>query len=847
MLIMLCGTSFISATTTKVHADFSNVSCYNHAFWDAETQTLSWDEKWSNQIRDIGLPSGDLSEYEKMVIETTDLDATSFRILVYVGDNANTFVVDKEGVVELKLDEKLSAADKMNISLIAISGGSNDQNGSVRIIDFYLETFDDSTPIRRDPQLSFSPSVVTIEEGEEFSQPVLNNPNELPVTFSATSSPEGFATVDAATGELTLGEGKGRATIKAAFAGNDDFLPGEASYTIIVRSTVEGDIPLVYDVENTGAIFPEPDYPTKAQLPFIEQLTDPFLFSDGSARALEFKDWSRRRSEIANEIQHYEIGKKPAVSMDDIEASMSGNKLTVKVNVNGQSVTLSCTITYPSSGTAPYPLMIGMNGNGGSLPTAVFNGVNVAHTSFTSSQTNGYLQFGDNGSREFEKLYPELSKNGAYSEWAWGLSRLIDGLQKLGPDVTKIDMEHIGVTGCSYAGKMALFCGAFDERIALTIAQEPGGGGAAAWRVSQWLPVSVERIGNTDYNWFMSDLRDNFNGDNVSYLPYDHHELVAMCCPRACLILGNPSQTWLADPSGYVSCNAAKKVYEQYGIEERFGYSFVGGHDHCSLPQSQYPETQAFIKRYLCGQEDVQTDVAVAPQSYEDTYDYERWMQWWGTDAEAPIYLPGTDDNETSLWIEAEQMISAENGQNFKIVEDEACSAGKYVETVIDATSLSENWQNWMIGNFTIEEEGDYNLFFRINTNGSYNDDSYYVAFDDATPVLANGFASGGDGWTWLSVSSYANGITKHFNPGEHQLVIVGREDGAKLDVVKITTGRMVPDPYELNPEATDIKFVPYTMDAANKGIYNLQGLRMVSTKGLKGVYIVDGVKCVFK
>jgi hypothetical protein len=32
--------------------------------------------------------------------------------------------------------------------------------------------------------------------------------------------------------------------------------------------------------------------------------------------------------------------------------------------------------------------------------------------------------------------------------------------------------------GCSYADKMALFAGAFDERIALTIAQESGGGGA---------------------------------------------------------------------------------------------------------------------------------------------------------------------------------------------------------------------------------------------------------------------------------------------------------------------------------------------------------------------------------
>ena len=55
-------------------------------------------------------------------------------------------------------------------------------------------------------------------------------------------------------------------------------------------------IPLVYDVENTGASFPEPSYPSRDELPFIEQLTDPLLFSDGSGRATDFSQWSRRRS-----------------------------------------------------------------------------------------------------------------------------------------------------------------------------------------------------------------------------------------------------------------------------------------------------------------------------------------------------------------------------------------------------------------------------------------------------------------------------------------------------------------------------------------------------------------------
>ena len=94
----------------------------------------------------------------------------------------------------------------------------------------------------------------------------------------------------------------------------------------------------------------------------------------------------------------------------------------------------------------------------------------------------------------------------------------------------------------------------FDERIALTIAQESGGGGAAAWRVSETLG-NVETLGKTSRAWFREDMFQFSN--SVEKLPYDHHELMAMVAPRALLVLGNPDYEWLADESGYVSCRAA--------------------------------------------------------------------------------------------------------------------------------------------------------------------------------------------------------------------------------------------------------------------------------------------------
>ena len=354
--------------------------------------------------------------------------------------------------------------------------------------------------------------------------------------------------------------------------------------------------PLVYAVEHTGQHFAKPSLPEPDQLPVIRELPDAL---EGVA---DFTDWAKRRSDIGHMIQHYGIGTKPAVEAQQVKAHMEEDTLVVNVTVNGQTLTLRSEIRYPKVGQPPYALMIGTSMI--SLPRQLFEDRPIATMTFHEKQVNDYGQFGqhhERGEHPFDRLYPNLTANGAYSEWAWGLSRLIDGLQQLGPEVTKIDTEHIGVTGCSYAGKMALYCGAFDERVALTIAQEPGGGGAAAWRKSHESTEKVEDIDKTDYHWFQESQKTNFSGDNVYRLPYDQHELCAMVCPRALLLLGNPDYVWLSDRAMLPSAEAAKKVWERFGIADRMGWSIVGGHGHCQLPERQWPEVQAFIDRFLLG------------------------------------------------------------------------------------------------------------------------------------------------------------------------------------------------------------------------------------------------------
>lgn len=379
-------------------------------------------------------------------------------------------------------------------------------------------------------------------------------------------------------------------------------------------------IPLVYDKEYTNDNFQLPGILPIDKLPEIATLPDPFAWADGSGRSTDFKDWKRHRFEIAHQLQHYELGMKPVTPRDSIEATLNNDTLRVIVHENGEVLLLTAPIKYPE-GNGPFPAIIGIGRPTGALPEQLFDKRKIAQITFDFTQVMSHTQ--KRGNEPINRLYPEQTEMGSYCAWSWGISRLIDGLEKVGKK-SRIDLSHLAISGCSFAGKMALFAGAFDERIALTIAQEPGGGGVNAWRVSETLE-NVETLGRTNYAWFLESMRQ-FAGKNVNRLPIDHHELAALIAPRALLVLGNTDYEWLAEESNYVSCQAARMVWKAFGIEDRMGFSIQGGHMHCMLPKSQYPEVEAFIDKFLLGKTDVDTFVTKADM-FEDV-DYLKWMPW---------------------------------------------------------------------------------------------------------------------------------------------------------------------------------------------------------------------------
>jgi hypothetical protein len=376
-------------------------------------------------------------------------------------------------------------------------------------------------------------------------------------------------------------------------------------------------MPPVYDVENTGLDCPvATSFPAWSELPSIPEFPDPFLLESG-ARITSRAEWRCRRAEISAQIQQWELGTKPPPTASEVTASYSGNTLTVDVQVGSQSMTLTTTITLPSGGSAPYPALIQMDGSG--VPADIFTSRGIATMRFTSSALAG--QFPTRGDGPFWDLFPDATV-GAYAGWAWGVSRIIDGLQ-LTAEENQIDTRRLAVTGCSYAGKMALWAGAFDERIALTIPQESGGGGEASWRVMAGQPATEHLEAAQGTGWYSERLLDFGNAD-APRLPFDQHSLVAMVAPRAVLAIQNTGIERLGSEAGGASMRAAAEVYEALGVPDRIGFSQAAATGHCQFPSVQTADVEAFVEKFLLGNEGV--DTAIRKDSYNT--DMSPWITW---------------------------------------------------------------------------------------------------------------------------------------------------------------------------------------------------------------------------
>lgn len=87
-----------------------------------------------------------------------------------------------------------------------------------------------------------------------------------------------------------------------------------------------------------------------------------------------------------------------------------------------------------------------------------------------------------------------------------------------------------------------------------------------------------------------------------------------MIAPRALIALGNPTQSWLSDESGYKSLIAAREVWTALGADDRFGFDFNTTQAHCAASASQVQSVNTFVNRFLQDQ-NANTNIQNAPNA----------------------------------------------------------------------------------------------------------------------------------------------------------------------------------------------------------------------------------------
>lgn len=335
-------------------------------------------------------------------------------------------------------------------------------------------------------------------------------------------------------------------------------------------------------------------------------LPDPLVFNNG-VPVKSKSDWKKRRIELVNLFENVEYGSTPAgkVRLSSVLLSENLNafdgkairrEVQLKLEKDGAEIRMNVLLYLPKS-DKPVPLFVGYNFSGNHtvakdpaiaittswLKSRGTTSDNSAPESQRGSDAQswpiaevlarGYglatIYCGDadpdfddgfkNGVHSLFKETRTSSSWGTVAGWAWGLSRVMDYLEK----VKGVDSKQIAVLGHSRLGKAALWAGVKDPRFALVISNESGCGGAALSK--RIYGETVGRINTSFPHWFCGNFRKyNLKEED---LPIDQHELLALIAPRPLYVCSAEDDKW-SDPKGeFLSCVAASPVYQLLGNE----------------------------------------------------------------------------------------------------------------------------------------------------------------------------------------------------------------------------------------------------------------------------------------
>ena len=344
-------------------------------------------------------------------------------------------------------------------------------------------------------------------------------------------------------------------------------------------------------------------------------LPNPLIFNNGDPVTTK-KDWTKRRAEIYRMFENQVFGVIPewkgkanSTLLSQKNNALGGiakrKEVSLELSNGEKKITLNILIYLPKkSGNAP--LFVGYNFNGNHTTTKepdiiipdswvrnnkesgiADNHARASDRGKESSEwpireivSRGFgiatIYYGDvdpdfddgfkNGVHQLFETKRDSASWGSIAAWSWGLSRVMDYLEKEG----EINPRKVIIIGHSRLGKAALWAGASDTRFAMVVSNNSGCGGAALSK--RIFGETVGSINNSFPHWFCENFKKYNNKE--AFLPVDQHELLALIAPRPVYVASAEEDKW-ADPKGeFLSCVFASPVYELLG-GKKFGASLM--------------------------------------------------------------------------------------------------------------------------------------------------------------------------------------------------------------------------------------------------------------------------------
>ena len=367
----------------------------------------------------------------------------------------------------------------------------------------------------------------------------------------------------------------------------------------------------------------EPNYDTTKITPYT--LEDPLVFTNG-AKVTGHSDWQHRRREIldvfASEMYGQEPPKPQCLNTELVEEKVAGGgfairrryRMTFLKDKSGPAV--EWVVWTPRHSKKPSPVILKLNYRGNqefdldhSIPLMTAwsrNKPGLAEDNRVLESTRGFRldQNGDSvfplqmilarGYAVMTACYCEISPDPSHTQdgfkyrqnpfaytgvfslwgkrdvkrsdnitslgaWAWALSRGLD----LAERIPEIDARRNIVTGYSRLAKAALLAAARDDRFAVCVPVQTGGGGCPLAKRDFGENISTECKFFT--HWYC-DAYAKYAAEPWKTMPFDQHLFLAAIAPRALLVCGYNSK-WFDTEGEYLALKAASPAWRLHGDE----------------------------------------------------------------------------------------------------------------------------------------------------------------------------------------------------------------------------------------------------------------------------------------